>query len=122
MDDHNQEILCNVNFELKRGRIVGIAGISGNGQRELAESVFGVRSIRRGSISFGTEAITSADPEKRIALGFRMVTEGSASRQCCRKLTVLQNMVLAGLACEDKGRPHRLESSGGGILLAFGNP
>lgn len=103
LDDHNQEILCNVNFELKRGRIVGIAGISGNGQRELAESVFGVRSIRRGSISFGTEAITSADPEKRIALGFRMVTEDPLHDNVVGSFTVLQNMVLAGLPAKTKG-------------------
>ena len=103
LDDHNQEILCNVNFELKRGRIVGIAGISGNGQRELAESVFGVRSIRRGSISFGTEAITSADPEKRIALGFRMVTEDPLRDNVVGSFTVLQNMVLAGLPAKTKG-------------------
>ena len=103
LDDHNQEILCNVNFELKRGRIVGIAGISGNGQRELAESVFGVRSISGGTISFGTDDITSAAPEKRIALGFRMVTEDPLHDNVVGSFTVLQNMVLAGLPAKTKG-------------------
>lgn len=103
LDDHNQRILHDVNFELPRGRIVGIAGISGNGQRELAESVFGVRKISGGSISFGSADITSADPEKRIALGFRMVTEDPLHDNVVAGFTVLQNMVLAGLPAKKKG-------------------
>ena len=67
------------------------------------EIVFGVRSISGGTISFGTDDITSAAPEKRIALGFRMVTEDPLHDNVVGSFTVLQNMVLAGLPAKTKG-------------------
>mgnify|MGYP002508478700 FL=1 len=45
-------------MELARGRIMGIAGISGNGQRELTEAIFGARKISGGHLSYGGEDIT----------------------------------------------------------------
>lgn len=96
-DDHNREILQDINIELTRGQIVGVAGISGNGQRELAEAIFGARKIRSGTLLFGNEDITQTDPGQRIDLGFRMVTEDPLHDNVVPRFTILQNMALAGL-------------------------
>ncbi|MDE7054572.1 MAG: ATP-binding cassette domain-containing protein [Oscillospiraceae bacterium] len=96
-DDHNREILQNVNMELARGRIMGIAGISGNGQRELTEAIFGARKISGGHLSYGGEDITHTSPGQRIRHGFRMVTEDPLHDNVVESFTVLQNMALAGL-------------------------
>lgn len=96
-DDHNREILQDVDMELTRGRILGIAGISGNGQRELTEAIFGTRRISGGRLRFGEEDITRTGPSQRIGKGFRMVTEDPLHDNVVESFTVLENMALAGL-------------------------
>lgn len=47
-NDREQPALRGVNFEVRAGEIVGLAGVSGNGQREVAEVIAGLRRSRRG--------------------------------------------------------------------------
>jgi simple sugar transport system ATP-binding protein len=49
-DDYGREIVRGVNLTIHAGEVVGIAGISGNGQRELLESIVGLRKIKSGDI------------------------------------------------------------------------
>ncbi len=96
-DDHNRKILQNVNFDIRPGEILGIAGISGNGQRELAEAIFGIRRVAGGTLHYGEADLTDAKPAERIARGFRMVTEDPMHDNVVPGFTVLQNMALVGL-------------------------
>ncbi len=50
-DEHGSTILKDVNIHVKSGEIVGVAGVSGNGQTELVECLFGLRKAVTGSIS-----------------------------------------------------------------------
>ena len=68
-------ILHDVSFEMHKAEILGIAGISGNGQRELAEAIYGARKLQSGILSANEEDISSTDIAHRIRLGMRMVTE-----------------------------------------------
>jgi simple sugar transport system ATP-binding protein len=52
LDDRNIPAVRNISFELRAGEILGIAGVDGNGQRELADAIAGLRSIHQGKISF----------------------------------------------------------------------
>ena len=52
LDDRKLPAVRNISFELRAGEIFGIAGVDGNGQRELADAIAGLRSIDRGKISF----------------------------------------------------------------------
>jgi len=52
LDDINTPSVRNISFELRAGEILGIAGVDGNGQRELADAIAGLRSIHQGKISF----------------------------------------------------------------------
>ncbi|MEM0368447.1 MAG: ATP-binding cassette domain-containing protein [Desulfurococcaceae archaeon] len=49
-DDHGREILRDVNLNVKKGEIAGVVGVSGSGQRELIESIVGLRKPVRGKI------------------------------------------------------------------------
>ncbi|MFQ4146851.1 ABC transporter ATP-binding protein [Chlorogloeopsis sp. ULAP02] len=51
-DERGAIAVWDVTFELRAGEILGIAGVDGNGQRELADAVAGMGSIRRGKIEF----------------------------------------------------------------------
>jgi simple sugar transport system ATP-binding protein len=97
MDDHNRKILKNVSFDILPGEILGVAGISGNGQRELAEAVFGIRRIAEGKLLWGDSDLTKSEVKVRLDSGFRMVTENPLSDNVVGSFTVLQNMALAGI-------------------------
>jgi len=101
-DEHNREILKDINLGIKRGRILGVAGISGNGQREFAECLFGVRKSAFGRVLFGKEDITGYSTGKRIERGFRMVTEDPIHDNVVGNFTVLENMALAGLTIKTR--------------------
>lgn len=58
--------LKNINLVIRAGEIVGVAGLVGAGRTELAQSIFGVRRIDRGSIRIGSQALSAITP--RIAL------------------------------------------------------
>ena len=66
-----------VSFDLHSGEIVGIAGVSGNGQSELLEALAGIRYPVRGSISFGGHDLVREhlDPSERRELGLAHVPE-----------------------------------------------
>ncbi|MDP4108607.1 MAG: ATP-binding cassette domain-containing protein, partial [Bacillota bacterium] len=99
-DDHNREILRNVTFDIKKGEILGIAGISGNGQKELAEAVYGFRQIVSGELLMDEVNITKASIKRRIEMGMRMVTEDPLRDNVVPGFSVLQNMALVGIPPE----------------------
>ena len=101
-DDHNREILHDVNLEICRGKILGVAGISGNGQRELAECIFGIRRSSSGEIFCGSKTITRWPVSEHIQSGFRMVTEDPIHDNVVEGFSVLENMALAGLPVKSK--------------------
>jgi ABC-type uncharacterized transport system ATPase subunit len=70
--DDGRVLLDDVSFEIHRGEIVGVAGVEGNGQRELIEALIGVRAVRQGRISLGGRDITSwgAKERRETAVGY----------------------------------------------------
>jgi simple sugar transport system ATP-binding protein len=55
-NDQGLTAVDQLSLTVHAGEIVGLAGVSGNGQRELAEAIFGVRRVRRGRIRIGDRA------------------------------------------------------------------
>ena len=96
LDNYHRRILEHLNFDIMPGQILGVADISGNGQAELAEAIFGVRKCVAGKITLGDTDITTASPRKRIAKGFRMITEDPLRDNVVPTFTILQNMALVG--------------------------
>src|SRR5438874_11215966 len=60
---------------VRGGEIVAVAGVAGNGQRELAETVAGMRPATRGEIRIAGKAIRGGDPRAAIAAGVAYVPE-----------------------------------------------
>jgi simple sugar transport system ATP-binding protein len=56
------EVLKDVEFEIKAGKIIGVAGVSGNGQSELAEALCGLRQLSSGTISMNGKDVTNRPP------------------------------------------------------------
>ena len=64
-----------VSFEVAAGEILGIAGIDGNGQKQLAEALAGQRRALGGDILLDERPITGLDVGSRRRLGLRYVTD-----------------------------------------------
>jgi simple sugar transport system ATP-binding protein len=62
-------------FEVRAGEIVGLAGVSGNGQSELLETIAGIRAPHRGSVEIGGRVVNSLGPRGRRALGLAHIPE-----------------------------------------------
>ena len=73
--DRGVDAVRGVDLEVRASRIVGVAGVSGNGQRELAEVISGLRKAKRGQIILGGVDITRLTPLQRIRLGLGFVPE-----------------------------------------------
>ncbi len=65
----------NVSFELYKNEIFGVAGVAGNGQRELAEAITGIRAIDAGSVMINGRDITNLSPRKIYDNGVSHVPE-----------------------------------------------
>ncbi|HWJ98239.1 MAG TPA: ABC transporter ATP-binding protein, partial [Acidimicrobiales bacterium] len=67
--------LDDISFDIRRGEIVGIAGIEGNGQTELIAAILGLIDLNHGTVRLGDEDITSWSTRKRRDAGIGYVPE-----------------------------------------------
>jgi len=88
------ERLKDVSFAVHSGEIVGIAGVSGNGQRELAEAITGLRRVDRGMISVGKHDITNAPASRVKDLHVSYIPEERMEDGIVKDFTVTENYVL----------------------------
>ncbi|MBY7112513.1 sugar ABC transporter ATP-binding protein [Bacillus sp. FSL M8-0063] len=87
----------NISFTVHTGEIVGIAGIVGSGRTELAEAIFGLKSIKSGSILLEGKSIDSYSLHKRLSEGLVYVPEDRARNGIFSIASVKENMTAASL-------------------------
>jgi ABC-type uncharacterized transport system ATPase subunit len=85
------------------GEIVGVAGISGNGQRELAETVYGARPPRCGEIFVDGARVTGKPPGAMLDRGVSYCSEDPITDSIVPGLTIREHMVLGGLPLYPRG-------------------
>src|SRR5437016_70085 len=73
--DRGALALQGVDFDVRSGEILGIAGVGGNGQSELAQAILGLRRPTGGSIQIGGVDISKDDPKRTRARGVAYVPE-----------------------------------------------
>jgi len=101
-----------VNLEVRAGEILGIAGVSGNGQRELAEAVSGLREPAEGRIMVNGTDVTGWRPDKLIPHGVSHIPEERLREGGIKEFSVEENLML-----EDHIK-HPFAK--GGLFLDFG--
>ncbi len=92
--DRGLPAVRNIDLEVRSGEIVGIAGVAGNGQRELAEVIAGLRSASEGSVRLGGDDITNASPKKRFLKGLGYIPEDRLGVGLAPPMSVIENAVL----------------------------
>lgn len=101
-DDYGRIIINNSDLQIAPGMIMGVAGISGNGQRELTEALYGIRKIDSGKISFSGKDITTSNIEQRLEMGFRILSEDPIRDNLVPDYSVLKHMAISGFAYKKK--------------------
>ncbi len=84
-----------VSFTLRRGEILGFAGLQGAGRSEVLESVFGIEKADEGEIFLESEKINMTSPSTAIKHGLGMVTEDRLRLGIIAQLSVIHNMSVA---------------------------
>ena len=103
VDDHGRKIIKDVNLALRRGEIYGLAGISGRGQRELMETLFGLRIPLGGKMEISGNDITHAGIDKRLKLGMAFISEDPLRDNVVPGMSIFEHMALAGVPVKSKG-------------------
>jgi len=83
-----------VSLDVWKGEIMGIAGVDGNGQRELAEAIAGQRPIAAGDIRLFGHSLVRLKVAQREKLGLRYVTDDRLQEGTVGSLSVAMNIVL----------------------------
>ncbi len=86
-----------VSFTLRRGEILGLAGLVGSGRTELAETLFGLTPLDRGSIVLGGVPVRVTSPAAAIAFGMAYVPEDRRQHGVVLEMPVATNATLASL-------------------------
>ena len=72
-DDRGRDVVHDVGFDVRAGEIFGMAGVAGNGQDELVESLLGLRSVSAGTVTLDGRRVTGASPRRLHQLGVGFV-------------------------------------------------
>lgn len=86
--------LDNVSLRIHGGEIVGIAGVSGNGQHELAQCIAGLRQVTSGQVQIEGQDLTNKSPSKVNSMGLSYIPEERMIDGVIKEFTVAENLVL----------------------------
>jgi len=92
--DRGAKGLSNVNLEVHSGEILGLAGVSGNGQRDLAEVIAGLRKPNSGKIYLESEDVTNCSAHELTLRMLSYIPEERMRDGMIKEFTVAENMIL----------------------------
>ena len=109
--DRGVSAVKDVSLTVCGGEIVGVAGVAGNGQRELAETIVGMRPVTDGTVEVCGRRLSGGDPREAISAGVAYVPEDRLGTGVAPSLSVASNVVL---------KSYRGPPVSSGPLLRFG--
>ena len=93
-DDRGFDSVSGLSFTVREGEIFGIAGVEGNGQRELVEAIAGMRTPASGTIEISGVDLTGAGPRQMHEHGVGHVPEDRNKHGVVSAFTIADNLVL----------------------------
>ncbi|GHS87104.1 sugar ABC transporter ATP-binding protein [Actinomycetota bacterium] len=102
VDGDARALLDIAHLSVRPGEVVGVAGVSGNGQAELVQALCGMRPVSAGQVLVCGTDVTGADPARRFRAGLGRLTEDRRG-SVVGAMSVEQNLVLEDLASFRRG-------------------
>ncbi|MDD2481651.1 MAG: ABC transporter ATP-binding protein [Lutispora sp.] len=94
LDNRGLEAVKGVDFEVRSGEILGIAGVDGNGQSELVQTITGLRKTTAGDISIKGKSITNLSPKDVTSSGVGYIPEDRHKRGLILDFPLSENTIL----------------------------
>ncbi len=91
---HKKPALDRINLEVYKGEILGIAGVDGNGQKELAEVIAGIRKMTEGNLTFYGEEIAAKNIKERFDRGISYISDDRHQDGLVLDMNVEENLIL----------------------------
>lgn len=85
----------NISFELKKGEILGFAGLIGAGRTELAELIFGAKKIESGKLIWRGREVSFGCPQEAIEAGIVLCPEDRKNQGLCLPMTIRDNISIS---------------------------
>ncbi len=92
-NDLGQTAVKDISFQVRKGEILGVAGVEGNGQRELVEAITGLEPVARGKISINGENIVKKSIKDIRELGTCHIPEDRMTYGVAEDMTIEQNIL-----------------------------
>ena len=93
-EKNGQKLLDDINLTVNKGEVLGIAGVDGNGQTELAEVISGIMKHTSGSIHFMGEDIAKANVKQRFEKGISYISDDRHADGLVIDMSLKENMLL----------------------------
>jgi len=103
-DRHGRWVVRGVGFEVRRGEVVGLAGLAGDGPVELLEALSGLRPLASGRVRLGGLDVTAASPGERRRRGVGVVLEEGARSGLLPTSPLWENVILGHQRTAPLGR------------------
>jgi simple sugar transport system ATP-binding protein len=101
LDPDGRVVVDAVSFDVRAGEVVGVAGVQGNGQTELVETLTGLRATNSGEVRLGDTDISEFSPRARHRMGMAHIPEDRQRQGLVTGMTVAQNLVLTRYHSEE---------------------
>jgi len=119
VQDFNKEgVFENINFSVKKGEIIGFAGLVGARRTDLLRAVFGLEEINAGKVFINSKEVKLAKPRDAIRLGLTFLTEDRKNQGIFPLLTVLENLLISRFNFRNKNEKPRLTNNIGYINIS----
>jgi len=90
----SNHIIHNISFDLRKGEVLGVAGLQGSGRTELAQALFGVEPFRTGTVIIKGQSLTLKQPYQAIRKKIGFVTEDRKSEGIISRQPIRDNILL----------------------------
>lgn len=96
-DNRKVDKVKGLNLSIRKGEILGIAGVDGNGQTELIDAISGMRKSEKGKVILKGEDITNKNPRNIIDLGMNQIPEDRQKRGLVLEYPIKDNLILENI-------------------------
>lgn len=100
-DNRKIDKVKGLNLSLRKGEILGIAGVDGNGQSELIDAIYGMRKAEKGKVTFKGVDITDKKPREILDMGMTQIPEDRQKRGLVLEYSIKDNLILESVDKEE---------------------
>ncbi len=94
VNENGKKVFENISFKLNSSEILGIAGVEGNGQREIVEAIIGIHDYETGTIKLENSTIDDFSIRERLNLGISFIPEDRQAQALIMDMSLTNNVIL----------------------------